>query len=144
MMSPEPWHKNSTCKKMNFTGLEWWGPLFFLHYLEQTAWALSRLYNLHSIRRINNAQHDTDFVLMLPSILGQRYVTWLKSSCTPSDKMEISRMGENRRKPCQVCKKRISIPYENHGFPHQVCKNNRIYDGGEAETRKSLANFQII
>ena len=30
---------------------------------------------------------------------------------------------------------------ETRGYPYPVCKNNRIYDGVEAETRKSQARF---
>ena len=56
----------------------WSGPLFFSKFkkgiilLERTASALSRLCNLHSNWRVNNAQHDTDFVLTLPNIHGHR------------------------------------------------------------------------
>ena len=31
---------------------------------------------------------------------------------------------------------KIVGPDKIHGYPYLVCKNNRIYDGVEAETRK--------
>ena len=39
---------------------------------------------------------------------------------------------------------RIVGPGKTRGYPYPVCKNNRIYDGVEAVTRKYLASFQII
>ena len=38
----------------------------------------------------------------------------------------------------------IVSPGKARGYPYAACKNNRIYDRVEAETRKSWANFQII
>ena len=40
----------------------------------------------------------------------------------PWYKTEISRMGENRRKPCQVCKKNLVSTGEHCGKPYRICK----------------------
>lgn len=80
--------------------------------------------------RVNNAQHDTDFVLTLPNILEHRQlVTWSKSSYTPSYKMEIFWMGENHGKLCQICKKDFLLTKwfnKTPKFPFKISKNTSL------------------
>ena len=54
--------------------------------------------------------------------------TSCRSSYTPWYKTEISSTGENRGKTCRVCKKRISIQCENHGFLYLDTNVNKASD----------------
>ena len=120
-MSPEPRHKKRYLKKSNKVtpqahSRSMIGTIVSF-YIQGRNFYLSEQHgfwiNCILTERVNNVQNDTNrFCLDVAHCPWTQvhvyYVTWSKSSYTPSCKMGISYTSEAGGKPCRECKRKLS------------------------------------